>query len=103
MVVHDWRFRYEWQTRNYHVGLSPETAHLALNEAVKLLRAGVDLIQVRHRDLIGKVDCEFRPVDRKWVEQLTNWALGYYDGADFPVLQAVYPDLNNRFKRLSSR
>jgi hypothetical protein len=26
-----------------------------------------------------------------------NWAVWYYDGADFPVLQAVYPDLENRF------
>jgi len=38
------------------VGLPPETAHFALNEAAKLLRAGVDLTQARHRDLIGKVD-----------------------------------------------
>jgi len=79
------------------VGLPPETAHFALNEAAKLLRAGVDLTQGRHRDLIGQVDCEFRPVDRKWVRHLMNWALWYYNGDDFPVLQAVYPDLENRF------
>jgi hypothetical protein len=79
------------------VGLQPDTAHFALNEAAKLLRAGVDLTTGRHRDLIGQVDCEFRPVDRKWVEQLMGWALWYYDGDDFPVVQAVYPDLLNRF------
>jgi len=79
------------------VGLPPETAHCALNEAAKLLRAGVDLTRGRHCDLIGQVECEFRPVDRKWVERLMNWAIWYYDGADFPVLQAVYPDLENRF------
>lgn len=79
------------------VGLLPETAHFALNEAAKLLRAGVDLTTGRHRDLIGQVDCEFRPVDRKWVEHLMGWALWYYDGDDFSVVQAVYPDLQNRF------
>lgn len=79
------------------VGLLPETAHFALNAAAKLLRAGVDLTVGRHRDLVGEVDCEFRPVDRKWVEHLMGWALWYYDGDDFPVLQAVYPDLQNRF------
>jgi hypothetical protein len=79
------------------VGLLPETAHSALNAAAKLLRAGVDLTRGRHRDLVGEVECEFRPVDRKWVKQLMGWALWYYDGADFPVLQAVYPDLENRF------
>jgi len=79
------------------VGLPPETAHCSLNEAAKLLRAGVDLTRGRHRDLVGQVECEFRPVDRKWVKHLMNWAVWYYDGADFPVLQAVYPDLKNRF------
>jgi Domain of unknown function (DUF4262) len=79
------------------VGLLPETAHFALNEAAMLLRAGVDLTKGRHSNLIGQVDCEFRPVDSKWVEHLMGWALWYYDGDDFPVIQAVYPDLQNRF------
>jgi len=26
-----------------------------------------------------------------------GWAIWYYGGTDFPVLQAVYPDLENRF------
>jgi hypothetical protein len=92
------------------VGLSPKTAHVALNEATKLQRAGVDITTGRHHDLIGEVDCEFRPVDRKWVEHLMGWALWYYDQGDFPVVQAVYPDLHNRFpetkaltRRLNSR
>ncbi len=79
------------------VGLPPETANFALNEAAKLLRAGVDLTKGRHDQLVGQVDCEFRPVDQKWIAQLMGWAVWYYDGADFPVLQAVYPDLENRF------
>lgn len=79
------------------VGLLPETAHSALSGAAKLLRAGVDLTKGRHRDLIGEVECEFRPVDPKWVKHLMGWALWYYDGDEFPVIQAVYPDLENRF------
>jgi hypothetical protein len=79
------------------VGLPPGTAHFALNEAAKLSRSGVDLAQGRHSDLIGQIDCEFRPVDHKWVGHLMGWAVWYYDGSDFPVLQAVYPDLENRF------
>jgi hypothetical protein len=78
------------------VGLLPETAHYTLNAAAKLLRAGVDLAG-RHRDLIGEVDCEFRPVDPKWIPQLMGWAIWFYEGTNFPVLQAVYPDLENRF------
>src|SRR5262245_20864799 len=48
------------------VGLVPETAHFALNSAAKLLRARVDLTSGGHRDLVGEVECEFRPVDPKW-------------------------------------
>ena len=79
------------------VGLPPETARHALNSAAELLRSGVDLTKGRHRDLIGNVECEFRPTDPKWVKHLMNWAVWYYEGANFPVLQAVYPDLENRF------
>jgi len=79
------------------VGLKFSTAQACLNQAAKLLRSGTDLTQGRHADLIGNVDCEFRPVDPKWIKHLMNWANWYYDGTDYPVLQAIYPDLNNRF------
>lgn len=79
------------------VGLPQETAHFALNEAAKRLRAGVDLTRGRHCDILGNVECEFRPVDTKWVKHLMGFALWYYGGSAFPVLQAVYPDLENRF------
>lgn len=79
------------------VGLCEETAHFLLNEAASRLRSGVDLAAGRHRDLVDEVECEFRPVDHKWVEHLMSWATWYYGGKEFPVLQAVYPDLDNRF------
>ncbi len=79
------------------VGLREKTALALLNEAAEGLREGVDLTQGRHREMLGEVECEFRPVDPKWTRHLMGWALWYYDGAEFPVLQAVYPDLENRF------
>jgi len=47
--------------------------------------------------MVGEVECEFRPVDPRWVQHVLCWATWYYDGDNFPVLQAVYPDLDNRF------
>jgi Domain of unknown function (DUF4262) len=81
------------------VGLAPETAHFALNEAAKLLRAGIDLTYRRHRDLVGQVDCEFRPVDPKWRKQLMGWAVWYYGGADFPCYKRCIPTLRIGFLR----
>lgn len=77
--------------------LHHEVAHSCMNEAAKRLRAGVDLAQGRHSDLFGNADCEFRPVDPKWIGHLMNWANWYYGGTDYPVLQVVYPDLDGRF------
>jgi hypothetical protein len=79
------------------VGLRPKTAHFLLNEAAHRLRAGVDLATGRHREIVGEVECEFRPVDPKWVRHLMGWAIWYYGGDEFPVLQAIYPDRENRF------
>jgi hypothetical protein len=79
------------------VGLFEKTAHYLLNEAARRLRASVNLAEGRHRDMIGDVECEFRPVDPKWIKPLMGWAWWFYEGGEFPVLQAVYPDLKNRF------
>lgn len=79
------------------VGLLPQTAQFAINRAVALLRSGVDLTAGRHSGLVGEVDCEFRPIEEKWVPPLMGWANWYYEQSAFPVLQAIYPDLENRF------
>src|ERR1700678_1249445 len=57
------------------VGLKEQAAHTLLNGASKQLHAGVDLTLGRHRDLLGEVECEFRPVDSKWIKHLMGWAV----------------------------
>jgi hypothetical protein len=79
------------------VGLKFKVAQSCLNEAARRLRDGADLTKGRHADLLGNVDCELRPVDARWVKHLMNWANWYYGRTDYPVLQVVYPDLENRF------
>jgi hypothetical protein len=79
------------------VGLPHETAFALLNETVDRLRDGVKLSQGRHKGLLSNVECEFRPVDPKWIKRLMLGATRFYEGAEFPALQAVYPDLENRF------
>lgn len=79
------------------VGLPTPTAKFLLNQAVIRQRNGVNLIGSRHRSLIGEVECEFRPVKSQWIEHLMGVANRYYEGSHFPVLQAIYPDRENRF------
>ena len=79
------------------VGLPFRTAHALLNEAASRLRRGTDLNQGRQGEMVGKVDCEFRPVDPKWARHLMLGANWFYRETEYPVLQAVFPDLDNRF------
>jgi hypothetical protein len=79
------------------IGLKESLTTSVLNAAADLQRDGVDLTTGRHSSLIGEVECEFRPVDPKWIEHLMGWAKWFYSGTDFPVLQVVYPDAQNRF------
>ncbi len=80
------------------VGLPFETAKSCLNEAARRLRAGDDVTKERQRGLIANVDCEFRIVAPKWAERLMNFANWYNGSASYPVLQVIYPDLQNRFQ-----
>jgi len=80
------------------VGLPSETAHHALNEAIDLMKEDVDLTVGRHRDVVGSVEVEFRPIHPRWLHQIMLRADGYYEHEDVPVLQLIYPDLENRFQ-----
>ncbi len=33
--------------------------------------------------MLGNVECEFRPVDPKWIKQLMGWAYWFYEGKEF--------------------
>lgn len=79
------------------VGLRQSTAHFLLNEAASRMRRGIDLTADRQVGLIGEVDCQFRPVATRWTEHLMHAANWFYEDASYPVLQAVYPDLENRY------
>ncbi len=78
-------------------GLSANAAHAALNHAANLLAAGVNLTTGRHIDLIGNVEVEFRPVDPKWTKILMLSAVWFNGNSEFPALQLIFPDLENRF------
>ena len=80
------------------VGLPAKVGGTALNEAVRLMRKRVDLTKGRVRDILGNVEVEFQPVDSKWLHHVMLRAHWYYEGTDVPVLQLIFPDLENRFQ-----
>lgn len=79
------------------VGLKRDTAHYALNEAARRMRAGDLKIDRREAEIISKVDCVFQPIEERWIQQLMYRAQWFYNDLPFPAVQCVYPDLENRF------
>ena len=80
------------------IGLTADAAHGALNRTVALMKSGENLTIGRHRGIVGEVECEFRLVDPKWMHHVMGRADWYYEGVEIPVLQLIYPDLENRFQ-----
>lgn len=80
------------------VGLTGATGFAALNAAVAAMRNGIDLAEGLHRDIVGEVTVEFRPVALPWIEHVMYRDHWYYQGAAIPALQLIYPDLNGKFQ-----
>ena len=79
-------------------GLKPDLAAVVINECGRRIRSGAVIAnEQRQLDLLNRVECEFRTVDPSWVQELMGFARWFYDTWEFPVLQCVYPDLENRF------
>jgi hypothetical protein len=73
------------------VGLPFEVAKSCLNEAASRMRAGIDVIKARQKELIANVDCELRIVAPKWTDRLMNFTNWYNGDVKYPVLQIIYP------------
>jgi len=81
------------------VGLPQAAAVVAINKAANLLRNGLDLTAKRQQNLLPSRDCDFLPIDPKWVDHIMGRALWYYEDELPPTLQLIYSDLNNRFQQ----
>lgn len=80
------------------VGLTNDTGFTALNVAVTAMQKGIDLTKGRHRDVVGEVEVEFRPVARDWIEHVMYRDHWYHEGKEIPALQMIYPDLEGKFQ-----
>lgn len=81
------------------VGFPVKVGGAALNEAFEMMRQGRDLTQGRVKGVLGgNIEVEFHRVHPRWLHRVMLRAHWYYEGKDVPVLQLVYPDLENRFQ-----
>jgi hypothetical protein len=79
-------------------GLDSHVAHVLINIVGDDAATGkVYTADELYPDLIDTYSCMFKPVNTGWYEPFLGYAEWFYDGADYPVLQCLWPDHDSRF------
>jgi hypothetical protein len=79
-------------------GLKTETLHTILNEAGEIVKAGKKLrVGKNYNDFFENSATQFIEVDRRNVSDYFGEAIQYCKTTDFPALQLVWTDRNNKF------
>jgi hypothetical protein len=73
-------------------GLSQQTRHSILNWIGKNVREGTPFAAGREHDwVLEELNCWSRDVQTKWFRDLFGWAIWFYGGTEFPVVQCLWP------------
>jgi Domain of unknown function (DUF4262) len=74
-------------------GLGLEVMHQLINDVGKRIQQGQRYDEAqKNDDLLKGYTCEFRKVNPIHYNGLLNYAIWYYKGSSFPVLQLIWPD-----------
>ena len=80
------------------VGLASDTMHKIINNI------GLDVKQGKtfqngllSDDILDGYTCALREVSLKHYKKLVGWAIWFYDGTNFPLVQCVWPDRHRHF------
>jgi hypothetical protein len=79
-------------------GLPLELGGRVVNGIGAHIKAGsVFAAESEYPGILEGVLCTFRPVDRRWYRPFIGYATWYYRDGDFPVLQCLWPDKQQRY------
>lgn len=99
---------YVFSVGMYHTLGQPEIAMFGLNSVMAMeqiinligeeMRAGTSFEDWRESDTILEgYSCMFRRVDPEWYARYFGYALWFYEGPHFPMLQCLWPDREHRY------
>src|SRR5262249_28745897 len=73
-------------------GMSAEARHSILNWIGENVRDGRAFTSgIEHDWVLEKYKCWSRDVQKAWYRDLFGWAIWFYGGKDFPVVQCLWP------------
>jgi hypothetical protein len=91
-----------WKNYNHpeiiSFGLTIKTLHLILNDAGEIAKAGKSIeVGKNYDNFFENSDSQFLKVDSRNISDYFGQAIRYYKTADFPAIQLVWTDRNNKF------
>ena len=79
-------------------GLSLKTLHAIVNDAASLVKSGLCIeIGKNYDDFFENSNTQFRSVAPTYIDNYFGYACEFYNTFDFPALQLVWTDRNDRF------
>ena len=80
-------------------GLTIETLHLLLNDAGERIKSGqtIEIGKLYNDFFENDSDTQFLNVDTRNIADYFGYAINYYHPKDFPAIQLVWTDRNNKF------
>ncbi len=91
-----------WKNYNHpeiiSFGLTANTLHLILNDAGEIAKAGQTIeVGKKYDDFFENSETQFLNVDTRNISDYFGQAINYYKTTDFPAIQLIWTDRNNKF------
>lgn len=91
-----------WKNYNHpeiiSFGLTTKTLHLILNAAGEIVKAGQTIeVGKNYSDFFNNSNSQFVNVDSRNIADYFGQAINFYDTIDFPAIQLICTDRNNKF------
>ena len=79
-------------------GLDSDLMHSVINSIGDDARSGKRFeVDKHYPNLIEAYSCTFKDVSKVWYPSFLGYAMWFYNGMDFPVLQCIWPDRDSRY------
>lgn len=79
-------------------GLNDEVMHSLINTVGEEVRGGKTFaVDGLYPDLIEAYSCTFKSVNPVWYYHFLGYANWFYQDQEYPTLQCIWPDRDNRF------
>jgi len=79
-------------------GLDLDIMHKIINNIGNAVKSGTQFESGNeYQHIFAKCGCQFRLVEPAWYKDYLGWAIWFYEGSKFPVLQCFWPDREGRY------